>query len=80
MKRRIRKQHIQRDSNIRYTFHSYGTQYSFDPYKIISDDRIVNEANYFEKMTQLDFYKNEVRMSNEPHVYILSNTGTEVPV
>ena len=65
----------------RYTFHSYGSVYTFNPFKIITDDRIVNEANYFESMPALDFYKNEVRMARKAgqhHVYILDEKGEEV--
>lgn len=66
-----------RDS-IQYTFHSYGVHHSFYPNRIINDDRIVNEANMFESMTMLDFYKAEVRNANLPHVYILDNKGNNV--
>lgn len=62
-------------SRVRYTFHSYGTSYSFDPYTIIEDDRLLNEAGYFERVRQLDLYKDEVKMANLPHVYIRDETG-----
>lgn len=66
-------------NRIKYTFHSYGVHHSFDPNRIINDDRIVNEANMFESMTMLDFYKAEVRNANLPHVYILDNKGNNIP-
>lgn len=80
MKRRFRSRPSRAGSGVMFTFHSYGTHYSFDPEKIITDDRIVNEANYFESMTQLEFYKNELRATNAKHVYILDNKGNEVLV
>lgn len=80
MKRRFRSRTAGGGSNIRYTFHSYGTHLSFDPHKVVADDRIVNEANYFENMSQLELYKSEVKMANAAHVYILDNKGQEVPV
>lgn len=64
----------------KFTFHSYGTHVSFDPFRIINDDRIVNEANMFESTTMLNFYKTEVKTANLPHVYILDNKGNTVPV
>ncbi len=67
-------------SRIRYTFHSYGTSYSFDPFKIIEDDRLLNEAGYFERVRQLDLYKDEVRMANLSHVYIRDETGEVLKV
>jgi len=75
MKRVVRKRSQNRST---YTFHSYGTHVSFDPSRIISDDRIVNEANMFESIQMLDFYKHEVRMANVPHVYILDNMGNKI--
>ena len=78
MKKRIyRKPHR---SRLRFTFHSYGTSLSFDPFDIIEDDRVVNEANFFESMTRLELYKNEVRAAKANHVYILDNTGKVVTV
>lgn len=65
-------------SRMRYTFHSYGTSIAFDPFRVITDDRIVNEANMFESMTMLELYKAEVKMSDLPHVYILDNMGNRV--
>lgn len=63
-----------------FTFHSYGTHFKFAPFDFIDDDRIVNETGQFESMSQLDFYRNEVRMADSPHVYILDNTGQELEV
>lgn len=80
MKRRIRNNQPRNYNTKYFTFHSYGTQYRFNPNRIITDDRIVNEANYFESMSQLEFYKNEVRAATQKHVYILDDTGTEVTV
>ena len=82
MKRRVRSNKNE-TSGLRYTFHSYGTQFPFNPFKTIYDDRIVNEANYFESMSQLDFYKHEVRSAKncgQKHVYILDNLGNELRV
>lgn len=82
MKRRVRSNRNQ-SSGVRYTFHSYGTHVSFNPFTIIYDDRIVNEANYFESMPQLDFYKHEVRAAKncgQKHVYITDNFGNELNV
>lgn len=67
-------------SRVAYTFHSYGSVYSFDPYAIVEDDRVTNEMGWFEKVRQLDLYKQEVRMASQPHVYILDNTGKRVEV
>lgn len=61
-----------------FTFHSYGTHIKFEPFKPITDDRIVNEAGYFETMPQLDFYKAEVLATDAPHVYILDSDGNEI--
>jgi hypothetical protein len=78
MKKRVfRRSNRNRKS---FTFHSYGTYIAFDPFDIVTDDRIINEANMFESMTRLDLYKAEVRMANEKHVYILDNKGDVVPV
>jgi len=74
MKRVVRK----RQNTKKYTFHSYGTHFSFDPCRIISDDRIINEAKMFESVQMLDFYKQEVKMANSPHVYILDYMGNEI--
>ena len=63
-----------------FTFHSYGTHISFAPFDFTTDDRILNEVGEYESMTKLDFYRNEVRMSNESHVYILDHTGLELGV
>lgn len=63
------------ENRLSYTFHSYGSVHSFDPHRIIEDDRIVNEAGWFESMTMLELYKAEVKMANSPHVYILDNMG-----
>lgn len=76
MKRVVRKRPQSRVKS--YTFHSYGTHFSFDPFRIVTDDRIVNEANMFESVTMLDLYKTEVRMANSPHVYILDYMGNEI--
>lgn len=73
-KRRFRSRPGQRNS-VRYTFHSYGTHFSFDPHRLIEDDRVPNEANWFDKTKMLDFYIREVRGANLPHVYIRDNTG-----
>jgi hypothetical protein len=83
MKRRYRNRGDNRGSSTRFTFHSYGTHFSFDPHRVIADDRIVNEANYFENLPQLEFYKNEVRAARhlgQKHVYILDSKGQEVRV
>jgi hypothetical protein len=63
-----------------FTFHSYGTHYSFNPFDWITDDRIVNEVGQFESMTQLDFYKNEVLMADCDHVFILDNNGQKMKI
>ena len=63
-----------------FTFHSYGSVYRFAPFDFITDDRVLNEVGQFESMSQLDFYKNEVRMAGLPHVYILDNKGERVAV
>lgn len=68
------------ENRLKYTFHSYGTHASFDPFRVINDDRIVNEANMFESMSMLDFYKAEVKMANLPHVYILDHMGNQLQV
>ncbi len=65
-------------SNVKYTFHSYGSVFSFDPYRIIEDDRRTNEAGWFDKIRQLDMYKDEVRMANVAHVYIMDEKGNQV--
>lgn len=81
MKRRIRQRPQRHFNNVFYTFHSYGTFIRFNPERIIEDDRVINEANWFERMTMLDMYKDEVRMANgTKHVYILDNKGATVPV
>lgn len=80
MTRKFRSRPTRAGSGKMFTFHSFGTHYSFDPEKVITDDRIVNEANYFESMTQLEFYKNEVRATDAKHVYILDNRGQEVTI
>jgi len=67
-------------SKKRFTFHSYGTHITFTPFDFITDDRIVNEVGQYESMSQLDFYRDEVRMANCPHIYILDNTGQELKV
>lgn len=77
MKRVFRKRP---ENKLTYTFHSYGAVHPFDPNRIIEDDRVVNEANKFEAMTMLEFYKSEVRMANAPHVYILDNMGNQLNV
>gem|GEM_PF-5252791 len=61
-----------------YTFHSYGTHLSFNPERIIEDDRFINEANEFERVRMIDFYKKEVEIANCPHVYILDDRGSEI--
>lgn len=63
-----------------YTFHSYGTHFSFNPSRFIQDDRFVNESGEFETMKMLQFYKNEVKMAKCPHVYILTDKGEELSV
>jgi len=63
-----------------FTFHSYGTHHKFSPFDFITDDRIMNEIGQYEAMSQLEFYRNEVRMANEPHVYILDNKGHELQI
>jgi len=68
------------ESRMRYTFHSYGAVFPFDPSRFVTDDRIVNEAGQFESMTMLDMYKEEVRMASEPHVYIVDNMGNHLEV
>lgn len=78
MKKRVFRKNNR--SRMRFTFHSYGTHIEFDPFDIITDDRILNEANMFESMTRLDLYRAEVRMANNKHVYILDNTGKTVSV
>jgi hypothetical protein len=78
MKKRIFRKDNRK--NVKYTFHSYGTHIEFNPYDIITDDRILNEANMFESMTRLDLYRAEVKMANAKHVYILDNKGKTVPV
>lgn len=78
MKKRVFRKNNKR--RLSFTFHSYGTHIAFDPFDIITDDRIINEANMFESMTRLDLYRAEVRMANNKHVYILDNTGKTVPV
>lgn len=77
--RRFRSRPNRGGSSVRYTFHSYGSVFSFDPARIIEDDRRPNEAGWFDKVRMLDFYKDEVRMANKPHVFILDNNGEEVP-
>ena len=69
-----------RSKSKEYTFHSYGTYHTFNPHRIIEDDRIINEANEFERLSMLDFYKNEVRDWNASHVYILNERGETVTV
>lgn len=66
------------ESRLRYTFHSYGVAHPFDPSRIITDDRIVNEAGQFESMTMLDMYKSEVRIADASHVFILDNMGNRI--
>ena len=81
MKRRIRQRPQRQQNYVFFTFHSYGASLRFNPERIIEDDRVINEANWFERMTMLDMYKDEVRMANgAPHVYILDNKGEVVPV
>jgi hypothetical protein len=80
MKRRIRQRPQRNRDNVFYTFHSYGTYHRFNPNRLIEDDRVINEANWFERMTMLEMYKDEVRMANASHVYILDNKGEVVPV
>lgn len=80
MKQRKFRSRPVRTSNVRYTFHSYGSVFFFDPFRIIEDDRKVNEAGWFDKVRMLDFYKDEVRMAKLPHVYILDEKGQEVAV
>ncbi len=70
-----------RPSNVRFTFHSYGTHFSFDPYQIVEDDRLVNEANWFDRVKMLDLYKAEVRAANgASHVFILDDQGNKIKV
>lgn len=69
-----------RTASSAYTFHSYGTVFPFDPFRIVEDDRRPNEAGWFDKVRMLDFYKDEVRMANKRHVYILNEQGQEVAV
>lgn len=64
----------------KFTFHSYGSVYPFSPFRIIEDDRLINEAGWFDRVRQLDFYRDEVRMANAKHVFILDDTGREVKV
>lgn len=79
-KRKFRSRPSRSSSSIRYTFHSYGSVFKFDPFRIIEDDRRPNEAGWFDRLRMLDFYKDEVRMANAKHVYILDETGQEVNV
>lgn len=76
MKKRVFKKRT--GDRKKFTFHSYGTHISFEPFDLITDDRIVNEANMFETMTRLDMYRQEVKMANCSHVYILDNKGNVV--
>jgi len=64
----------------RFTFHSYGSVYSFAPFRIVEDDRRINEAGWFDRVRQLDLYRDEVRMANAKHVFILDDQGYEVKV
>jgi len=63
-----------------FTFHSYGSVFSFAPFDFVTDDRLVNETGHYESLSKLDFYRSEVRAANLPHVYILDNTGQEMTV
>lgn len=79
-KRKFRSRPNRSGSRKKFTFHSYGAVHPFDPFKIIEDDRRINEAKWFDRVRQLDFYKDEVRMANCAHVYILDDKGEEVSV
>lgn len=80
-KRRFRNRPNNRGGSRRtFMFCSYGSVFPFDPFRIIEDDRRVNEMNWFDKVRQIDFYKDEVRMANRPDVYILDDSGNEVKV
>jgi len=82
--RRKRKFRVRRNNqNVRYTFHSYGSHISFNPYRYIEDDRTVDESRWFERVNMLEFYKREVRaasVDDARHVYILDNEGKVVTV
>lgn len=78
MKKRVFRKRPEK--RLTYTFHSYGAVYPFDPHRIVEDDRIVNEAGWFESMTMLDLHKAEVKMADAPHVFILDNMGNQLPV
>ena len=76
--KRVFKRRSEKTAKEFFTFHSYGTHIKFEPFKLITDDRIVNEAGYFETMPQLDFYKAEVLATDSSHVYILDPEGNEL--
>lgn len=79
MKRKFRARPNRRNS-AKFTFHSYGTHFAFDPYRIVEDDRLVNEMNWFERVRMIDLYKDEVRAAKSKHVFILDSNGDEVKV
>lgn len=78
MRTKLRRRTRQPRNDVKYTFHSYGTHFSFNPYWIVEDDRSPNETGWFDKTTLLNMYRKEVRMANAPHVYILDEKGQVV--
>jgi len=80
MQKRKFRSRPNRGGRIKYTFHSYGSVFQFDPFRMIEDDRCPNEAGWFDRIRMLDMYKDEVRMANVKHVFILDESGKEVRV